>query len=64
MKTLRLLLAATALLAACDSPDPVTPSVSPRYDATASGASAPQPSPTGTCDTTCNRFPQVGSGGG
>ena len=58
MLTLRLVLAAVILLAACDTPDPVTPPPAPRFN----GGSSPSST---TCDSACQaRSPAMGGTGG
>jgi hypothetical protein len=59
MKTLRLVLAAAALLAACDAPDPSAPE-----RPTHSGAiNSPTPENSPPCDSSCKRSPMMGGGG-
>ncbi len=59
MKTLRLLLAAVALLAACDAPDPSSPPL-PSHSG---GVPAPNPEDAAPCDSACPRSPFLGGGG-
>jgi hypothetical protein len=59
MKTLRLLLAAVALLAACDAPGPSAPPL-PSHSA---GVPAPNPENATPCDTACHKNPFLGGGG-
>lgn len=60
MKTLRLLLAAAALLAACDAPSPSAPEHPTRSKA----VNSPTPENSPPCDTSCGRSPMMGGGGG
>ncbi|HEX2191240.1 MAG TPA: hypothetical protein VHG51_20185 [Longimicrobiaceae bacterium] len=58
MKILRLALGALLLVAACESPDPITPPPAPRHDADG-GAGVP-------CDSACEatRNPSMGGSHG
>lgn len=60
MKTLRLLLAAAALLAACDAPGPSAPPP-PSHSG---GVPAPNPESAAPCDSACPRSPFLGGTGG
>jgi hypothetical protein len=59
MKTLRLLVAAVALLAACDAPGPSAPPPAPRSGV----APTPSPESAAPCDSACPRSPFLGGGG-
>ena len=60
MKTLRLVLAAVALLAACDDPGPAAP----EYPAHSGAVNSPTPGNSPPCDSACNRSPMLGGGVG
>jgi hypothetical protein len=59
MKNLRLLLAAVALLAACDAPGPSAPPPPSR----SGDVAVPDPESAAPCDSACPRSPFLGGGG-